>query len=303
MKKVMVLLVLLLTGPAAGQNLPGVGFNAFVGRPDPWEVAIAKGLIRDVYQELTWQANPLPGDPHYLGGVPGDPDVNRAWMQRYGIPTTKPFAMGAEFEQTLWPRVLAILCTNGELGAGYNCKPTFREVRDASASAPRALICRAFALERSAGYLEEVPYPVFAPELPPGLVLVPGRKQPKEPAGFRVWRNGYGCNFWYLNTLSPASSTPPIDPLPPEEPKLDIPPDEPACPEPRPCPVCPALPPPCEVCPACPTCPAPQVLSEDAQVTLVWLSTAHILTGPGRRARVARLRRELEARGLLERRP
>jgi hypothetical protein len=294
-----VLLALLLVLPASGQVLPGVGFNPFPGAPDPWDVAIAKGLVADRYTELRWEANPLPGDAHYIGGVPGDPDVNRAWMQRYGIPTTQPFPMGAEFEQTLWPNVLQILWRHGELGgATYNGSPTNREVRDASAAANKSMICRAFSLERSPGYVPEVPYPVFAPELPSGVVLVPGRKARGEPAGFALWRSGYGCDFWYLN--SAKSPTPPADP--PEEPgDRPIPSPEPCptCPSAEPCSACPQPQP----CPTCPACPDPPQLSDDARQTVQWLTTATLLTGPGRRARVARLLRELEALGLMRSKP
>jgi hypothetical protein len=286
--------------PASGQLLPGVGFNPFPERPDPWDVALSKGLIRSRSTELTWEANPTLDSPHYIGGIPGDPEVYSAWMARYGIPTTQPFPGGAELEQTFWPNILRRLFRHGRIGGpAFSGEPTPREIRDASRMNNKRMACEVFLLDGEQGYVKDNPFPVRAPDLPPGLVLVPARRTIGEPPGFASWRHPYGCDFWLLNSAPPVPPTP--DPVPPPIPDPEPAPCPtcPTCPVPEPCPECP-LPPPC---PPCPACPAPPQLSDDARQTVQWLTTATLLTGPGRRARVARLLRELEALGLMRSKP
>ncbi|HEX7181328.1 MAG TPA: hypothetical protein VF756_05755 [Thermoanaerobaculia bacterium] len=181
---------------------PGTGYNPFPSSPDPWAVALSKGLIGSETEFLTWQANPVDPLP---GATPGDPDVNAAWMARYGLSVLQPFPCGAELELTLWPRVLNIMWEH-EWNAqtpGFDGNPTPREIKDAALSCDRAMICRAFSLIKAPGYVPENPNRIRDANLPAGLLEIPGRRRPGEPAWYATYRVPWGCNQYYFNEIVP----------------------------------------------------------------------------------------------------
>ena len=179
---------------------PGTSYNPFPTKPDPWAVALAKGLISSETQHLTWQPNP-PNPPP--GVEPGDPDVHRAWMDRYGIPISQPFPCGAELELTLWPRVLNIMWEHvwQFTNPGFDGNPLPREARDATLACDFGLICEAFTLSKAQGYVPENPNKIRDPSLPPGLLVIPGRKRPNEPPWFARFRVPWGCNQYWFNDI------------------------------------------------------------------------------------------------------
>jgi hypothetical protein len=177
---------------------PGTGYNPFPTSPDPWAVALSKGLIGSVTEFLTWQANPVP--PEIPGATPGDPDVNKAWMDRYGLSVLKPFPCGAELELTLWPRVLNIMWEhvwNAET-PGFDGNPTPRETKDAAAACPWNMVCEAFSLIKSPGYVKENPIKIKDGNIPPGLYEIPPRKRKGEPPWYANYRHPR-CTQFVLN--------------------------------------------------------------------------------------------------------
>lgn len=177
---------------------PGTSFNPMPSAPDPWAVALSKGLISAETEYLTWQANPVNPLP---GATPGDPDVNAAWMARYGLSVLQPFPCGAELELTLWPRVLNIMWTHvwNASNPGFDGNPTPREIKDAALHCDRGMICEAFALDKAQGYVKENPNKIRDPNLPSGLLEIPGRKRPGEPAWYANFRVPWGCTQYYFN--------------------------------------------------------------------------------------------------------
>lgn len=181
---------------------PGTSYNPLPGRPDPWAVALSKGLISSETQHLTWEPNPPDPPP---GVRPGDPDVHRAWMDRYGIPISQPFPCGAELELTLWPRVLNIMWehewrfTNPD----YDGNPLPREARDATLVCDFGMICHAFSLIKAPGYVPENPNRINDPNIPSGALVIPGRRRPGEPPWYANFRVPWGCNQYYFNEFVP----------------------------------------------------------------------------------------------------
>jgi len=181
---------------------PGTSYNPFSTSPDPWAVALAKGLIHSETEFLTWQANPVDPLP---GATAGDPDVNAAWMARYGISVLVPFPLGAELELTLWPRVLNILW-QFEFNAtnpGFDGNPLPREIKDAARAGDKGMVCRAFTYIKADGYVPENPNRINNASIPPGPHEIPGRKRPGEPAWYANFRVPWGCTQFIFNQAGP----------------------------------------------------------------------------------------------------
>jgi hypothetical protein len=186
---------------------PGTGYNPLPNSPDPWAVALSKGLISSETEFLTWQANPVDPLP---GATPGDPDVNAAWMARYGLSVLKPFPCGAELELTLWPRVLNLMWVHtwNASTPGFDGNPTPREIKDAALLCDRGMVCEAFTLDKAPGYVRENPNRIRDASLPPGLLEIPGRKRPGEPSWYANFRVPWGCNQYYFNEFVPDNPLP-----------------------------------------------------------------------------------------------
>lgn len=219
---IFLLVFLACTPPTYGQQQsslrPGVGYDPFPHLPNPWAIAVAKGLILNEHSSiLNWANGPTNPIGEGIGQfTPGDPDVHAAYVARYNRTTNIPAPCGAENAITLFPTVLDNMWhfewqfLPGRQGV-YDGRSTPREHEDAVQSCAWDLYCKTRNYTRQPGYDSTNPQPVDTPDMPNGLVHLP---LPSTHPLFRASRpwNWYNCGWWYINSHvshvpTPSSAT------------------------------------------------------------------------------------------------